>query len=305
MAARAVHIGACLLILNICIFDRIIIGSSVKRSRIVAGFWEKAARWMMLLSVVAAGISGVFWFAFVAISMSGLPPAEALHVPVVRLVLTKTQFGFLWQFRAGFWLALASVDTLALFLSVTHRFRTASVWLTGVLAALLLGSLAWSGHGNIGEPARWHFMADALHLLASAIWPTGLLPLMVLLVHLRATSSEGHDALALIVSRFSAMSLWSVAVLGATGLVNSCYMLRSFSDLSATLYGRVLLLKIVLFCLMVGLGSYNLLHLKPKMIASGDGESAACLRRSVTTELLMGIAVLVAVSLLGLISPPT
>ena len=53
------------------------------------------------------------------------------------------------------------------------------------VAAAVVGGIAWSGHGATGPAPLWHRAADVLHLLIGAVWPTGLLPLAVMLVGLR------------------------------------------------------------------------------------------------------------------------
>jgi putative copper resistance protein D len=312
MAARAVHFGACLLILGVWTFDRIVIAAVIrKQSIVVVRFWERTARWLMWLALPAALISGIAWFAFVAINMSGLPPQEALRPPVLRLVWSQTEFGGVWRLRSAFWLASTLAATWIFFLPARGRLRSALIWLLTMIGALLLGSLAWSGHGQFGQPVRWHLLADSLHLVVAALWPTGLLPLTLLLLCLRKTPApERSAALSLLVNRFSAMSLVSVGMLAATGIVNSCYMLQSVSDLIFSLYGRVLLLKIALFCLMIGIGAFNLLCLKPHISAGGDlgceatRKHAARLQVTIGAELFLGMAVVLVVALLGLIMPP-
>jgi putative copper resistance protein D len=103
-------------------------------------------------------------------------------------------------------------------------------------------------------------------------------------------------------ARFSAMSLTCVSLLTATGLVNACVLLGTVSNLWQTTYGRVLLVKIAVFTLMVGLGAINLLLLKPRL-ATGQRRAANWLGLTVTAELVLTIAVIAIVALLGLLPP--
>jgi copper resistance protein D len=50
-----------------------------------------------------------------------------------------------------------------------------------------------------------------------------------------------------VLSRFSVMGYVAVAVLIASGLINSWYLVGSFAALLGTLYGRPLLVKLSLF----------------------------------------------------------
>jgi putative copper export protein len=73
-------------------------------------------------------------------------------------------------------------------------------------------------------------------------------------------------------------------------------------------YGRWLLAKITLFCLMAGIGAVNLLRIKPRLLAenlpTADAESnAARLQFNVWLELFIGIIIIVIVAILGLLPP--
>ncbi len=77
VAARAVHFAACMLLLAVCTFDRIIIPAEIRRqAAAVVALWKQIAAWLFLVALSLAGLSGAAWFALVAIEMSGLPPAQ-------------------------------------------------------------------------------------------------------------------------------------------------------------------------------------------------------------------------------------
>lgn len=303
IAARAVHFGSCLLILGVCWFDRFAIPAQVRReSSLVVRFWANIAAGLILLALPMAAISGAAWFALVAMDMSDLPLNQALQTNVLRLVF-RTRFGQLWQWRLICWLATALAAGGICLSSAKPRLRSALIWLTLVFGVLLLGSLAWSGHGQDGRSPQWHLLADILHLIVAAVWPTGLLPFGVLLLCLRRTAADGQwSVLSKITNRFSATSLAAVALLAATGFVNSCYMLRTVSDLFLTTYGQVLLTKITLFLLAVALGAVNLIRLKPRL-ADRPANIAAKLQITTAAELILGTAAVVVVALLGTLPP--
>jgi putative copper resistance protein D len=304
-AARAFHFAACLTILAALVFDRFIMPRQMRRqivgdSPAIQLLWKKIAAWMLGLALPIAGLSGIAWFAVVTIDMTDLPLAQALQGDNLRLVLTHTHFGSLWQLRSAIWLATALFVIAA---ATKHPAHTALKWSATFSAALLVGSLAWSGHGQNGQPAQWHLLADVLHLLICAIWPIGLLPMTFLLLNLRRSNLPDRSLIASrIVNRFSAASLVAVGLLAATGIVNSCYLLDSVRDLLTTLYGRVLLTKILLFMLLVGIGAWNLLRLKPRLASSP--RNALKLQWMMAAELTLATAVILIVSLLGTLPLP-
>jgi putative copper resistance protein D len=226
---------------------------------------------------------------------------QAIKPATLRLVLTHTRFGGLWQLRAGIWLAtlLAIIGAAA----TKRRARETLIWSATCLAAALAGSLAWSGHGQNGQPVQWHLLADVVHLLVCGLWPIGLLPMSLLLLGLRRSDLPNRWAIASrIVNRFSTISLCAVVLLAASGLVNSCYLLDSVWDLVRSVYGRVLLAKILLFLLLVGIGAWNLFRIKPRLASSPRG--AGQLQWAMGAELALATAVIVVVAVLGTLPLP-
>jgi putative copper export protein len=141
----------------------------------------------------------------------------------------------------------------------------------------------------------------------SGLWPAGLLPLAVALRRVRKSPLPDAGAVtAAVVRRFSAISLFSVAALSATGLMNCWVLLGSTGALFHTRYGQTLAVKLALFIAMVVFGAVNLLVLRPRIAAAPrDGQAAPLhwLRFNITTELLLGTVIVVIVALLGMLAP--
>ncbi|UCM89166.1 copper resistance CopC/CopD family protein [Streptomyces marincola] len=115
-----------------------------------------------------------------------------------------------------------------------------------VLAAGTAATWAMSEHAATGRQTGIAIPAHILHLLAVAAWLGGLAALLVLL---RTAPALPRAA----VRRFSAVALTSVTVLAATGLYQSWRQVGfSWSALTGTSYGRLLILKVVLVALMLG-----------------------------------------------------
>jgi putative copper resistance protein D len=308
IAARAVHFGACLLIFGVWVFDRFIIVPAA------AAQWRSIARWLLALALPLAALSGAWWLGELALDMSGhaldmnIVSLVWKHMDIVSTVWKGTHFGQLWQLRLIYF-AVAAFSAL---LSRWTIFR----WIALIASGLLLGSLAWAGHGRTDQWTTAHLLADTVHLLTAGCWPIGLLPFGLMLLRLKrsaastpssGTPGEGRGGgdlpiMSQLTARFSAMSLTCVSLLTATGLVNACVLLGTVSNLWQTTYGRVLLVKIAVFTLMVGLGAINLLLLKPRL-ATGQRRAANWLGLTVTAELVLTIAVIAIVALLGLLPP--
>jgi putative copper resistance protein D len=100
---------------------------------------------------------------------------------------------------------------------------------------------------------------------------------------------------------FSAMSLVAVAVIAASGMVNSYFLVGSFQALVTTGYGRVLAVKLCLFVATAMLGGRNLFVHEPRM--ESDPGALQAMRRAVWIEIALGASIVVAVAILGTLAP--
>lgn len=114
-----------------------------------------------------------------------------------------------------------------------------------VIAAGIAGTWALAEHASTGIQPGIAMPVDVLHLLAVASWLGGL---AALLVALYRTPDITGDA----VRRFSRLAFGSVLVLTATGLYQSWRQVGSWSALTGTRYGQLLLVKVALVAVLVG-----------------------------------------------------
>ncbi|MFI0964397.1 copper resistance CopC/CopD family protein [Streptomyces sp. NPDC021080] len=118
-----------------------------------------------------------------------------------------------------------------------------------VVAAGLAATWAMAEHASTGLQPGIAMPVDVLHLLAVATWLGGLSTLVVALF--RAPADTPIEAGA--VHRFSRIAFGSVLTLVATGIYQSWRQLGSWSALTGTSYGRLLLVKIGLVAVLVGI----------------------------------------------------
>ncbi|WP_405916641.1 copper resistance CopC/CopD family protein [Streptomyces sp. NBC_00728] len=118
-----------------------------------------------------------------------------------------------------------------------------------VVAAGLAATWAMAEHASTGIQAGIAMPVDVLHLLAVATWLGGLSTLLVALF--RAPAEAQIEATA--VRRFSRLAFGAVLVLVSTGIYQSWRQLGSWSALTDTTYGQLLLVKVGLVALLVGI----------------------------------------------------
>nr|WP_189929276.1 copper resistance protein CopC [Streptomyces sulfonofaciens] len=120
-----------------------------------------------------------------------------------------------------------------------------------VVAIGLAATWALSEHASVGIQTRLAVPVDVLHLLAVATWLGGLATLLTALY--RAPSDAAPPIGAAAVRRFSAVAFGSVLVLVATGLYQSWRQVGSWSALTGTDFGRLLLVKVALVAVVVAI----------------------------------------------------
>ncbi|MER5482521.1 copper resistance protein CopC [Streptomyces sp. NPDC002812] len=115
-----------------------------------------------------------------------------------------------------------------------------------VVAAGIAATWALSEHASTGIQPALAMPVDILHLLAVAVWLGGLTALLVALHKV-----PGIERTA--IRRFSTVAFTSVVVLACTGTYQAWRQVGSWSALTGTDYGRLLLLKIGLVSVIVAI----------------------------------------------------
>jgi putative copper resistance protein D len=206
-------------------------------------------------------------------ALIGLPWGRVFSVQSVLALLTAV--GFLGAGRpGGSWALLA---LLALALAVTPAF---------------------AGHAGADDPKALSVAADAVHVLCAGLW---LGTLAALALTSRPFRPESAPLLLRRVRRFSKLGLTAAPVLLLSGSASAWLRLGRLGELWGSTYGRVLLVKLVVFAGVALAGLFNWRRATPQLAASGDPE---VLRRSMRNELLLALAVVVITALLVTTPPP-
>jgi len=300
IATRAIHFAATAVMTGSLVF-RTVVAKPALGSEEARLFRSQTLRvaWTGLTITIA---SGAIWLLLEATSMSGLPLGEAMTSAVLSTVLNQTQFGQVFEIR----IVLTAILVACL---AVGRYPLAD-WLALAAALGLTAAIAWTGHAGstLGELGNLHLAADALHLLAAAAWTGGLVSLVLLLAVVRrhqalAPASLAWDA----ARRFSRVGIISVATLLVTGTVNAWILVGSFHGLADTDYGRLLMLKMVAFGIMLAFAAVNRFWVTPRLAASSGNDLPIAAFRQLTRnsviEIALGFAVFAIVGLLGTLHP--
>lgn len=306
--ARAIHIAASILLAAVFGFRLIVLlpvaancGRIDRFQPRFKGVWARLA----LASWIIVVLSGLAWFWLVAASISGAANLLEVTPDTLQIMLFQTHFGHLWLIRGGCCLVMGAL-----------LLTGAPELLMAALSLVILVSLGPAGHAGaiVSRVGPLAVMGDMGHLAAAALWPGGLLPLLFILYREHRTAGGNNPQfVAEVVRRFSALSLAVVALLAATGILNAYFIVGSFPALFDTSYGQLLLIKIAFFFLMLCLGAWNLLVLKPRLCRAAMGangaeasaaQSIGSLVRSVACETLLAAAVILVIGFLDVTPPP-
>ncbi|MHB1207906.1 MAG: copper resistance D family protein [Rhodospirillaceae bacterium] len=173
-------------------------------------------------------------------------------------------------------------------------FRRGHPRALGIGAALAVGSFLMTGHAATAAPVWLMSTMVAAHLACAAFWIGALYPLS------RAIRLPAADAGGLM-TQFSRLAVWSVALLAASGAVISWVQLGHVSAIFTTPYGGRLAVKLALFAVLIALAAYNKLALTPRLTA---GAPAPRLRGIIGFEYVLYIFILGAAASLSVTEPP-
>ena len=175
---RAVHIGACMILLSLFSFELLVARPALKEiGRSASPHIEVLREQFRLLAVwsgLAAIVSGIVWFWIVLARITSGSLWELPSIDSVGVAITQTQFGRLWTWRLGLLLLFTIANLLArqkcrIFLWSSRAWQYVGL----VVATTLLASIAWAGHAGatIGAERPIHLAVDSAHLIAAGLGP--------------------------------------------------------------------------------------------------------------------------------------
>ena len=202
----------------------------------------RALLWTAWAAVLASAVGGVV---LQAATLRGSRLGEALDADAWTSVL-DSPFGRAWGSRAI--LALLAVPVLAA-LSRVGREVVRKPWFVISATAVGLGLLRTLGlvsHASEADLGAIGGIADLIHLLGVVAWVGGLVVLAAVVLPRREV-----EELRVVVPAYSRLALISISAIVVAGTVMAWDLSGSFDELRTTEWGRLLLLKIGLFTVVL------------------------------------------------------
>jgi copper transport protein len=292
--ARAVSFVTLLVVLGAVAFRSAVLPrtgvlTAEERSTVAAETARHAALWSVTLLLASAAK-----LYLQNRMMSGTAAADLAHM---RSMSMETHWGAAWRLQFG-----AGVVALIAFAMASRRM--AGGWfVAGVACVTLALSAALAGHAGAATSLRSFAIADdTLHIVGASAWLGSLFWMLshVVRTH-RTVDDRSATRVASLVTAFSPLALGSAAIVVLTGLASAWLRLGSVPALWSTSYGQVLIVKLFFLSGVTATGFYNWRFVQPSL---GTAAGTARLRRSGTSELVIGLVVIVVTAVLVAMPTP-
>jgi copper transport protein len=201
------------------------------------------------------------WVACTAATVVGLPlfgayssgggPVDVLDPAGLRDAL-GTRLGSVWLLRLALLLVALGLVRMLLALRTTDPVPRWWWWTAGAVGGALVATPGLAGHASTLELPVVAVAADAAHTAAMAVWIGGLVVLVA--VVLRGRDVERMEGA---ITRFSRVALVCVGVLVVTGTYQSWRLVGSFAALREDEFGRLLVVKLICFAVMLVVASFS------------------------------------------------
>lgn len=283
--SRLLHFTATFLLLGISAFLWKIAPGSL------AGRLETQLRPLLRLSLVVAVVTALSWLVLVAWSM-GEGLAELGQAGLMQTVLLDTGFGHAWLVRLGL---------IALLIATVALSQDYGSFAMVAASALVVASLGPVGHAAMesGVMAVLHAFNHAAHLTTAGLWVGGLVPLAAVLGQGRTSGEDGAALNAL--RRFSGVGHAIVALVVATGAINTWFILGGWPINVESRYQAMLLAKIGVVVVMTLLAIINRYVLLPRF--EGSRRVPRLLYCNTLVEVFLGFLAIGLVSYFATVEP--
>jgi putative copper export protein len=224
---------------------------------------------------------------------------------VFPLFLLKTKYGVISLIRV--------LLLVAIILLLFYRLKNNQKWVSFVtllFSLFVVTTLTMTGHQGTKGYVSLPFFLDLTHFIVITLWIGSLFYIRYCYSFLiKGASINLWNIFLNLINRFSKMATISVGIVVITGLALSLFNFDSFSKVISTQYGIVLLVKTFFVATILLFGALNKFFIIPYL--NNNTEHAwiklTALRNRLhmfmTTEVVLGLIILLATSVLTHLSP--
>jgi copper transport protein len=256
-------------------------------------------RWMQRViwsGWVLLGVSGILMLLLQVSIAAGISVLDAVTNPAFGAVLSGSRYGQVWLARLVLWLGLGGVLWFA-----RHERWLYQVAL--ILGGLILLTNSLYSHASVmQQDTLVAVVGDWLHLTATAVWIGGLIQFFIVIGSARHQFGSTTSILSDLVGHFSNFMRVTVAGLILSGFYAAWLQVGSLDALFTTVYGQVLLVKLILVVPLLAISAVNLI-LTQRGLQQGRTVWTERLRGLVGAEITLTVGILAAVGVMTAIAP--
>ncbi len=196
---------------------------------------------------------------------------QAFNPALLAGLVTQGQFG-------TYWIAREIIASVALLLSIAsvllikrnaRWFTELEPWLQFGLALFLLAAITLSGHAaaTSHDIVVYAVLSDLLHLIAASLWIGGMIYISVIYLPVLQSYPMLTRARSLltVLPRYSPLAFVGVGIMALSGPFNATTRMSSFNQLLSTLYGRALIVKVLLVGALLVTSAIHVFIMRPRL----------------------------------------
>jgi copper transport protein len=248
-----------------------------------AGAAHPRVRRIAVVSLIVLALASALNLVLQGGYAAGLSLGGSFSASVIRNVL-KTRFGRVYEVRFAL-LVLAAALVAVARKGLPQWWRWAAL-LVGVGIAATPG---FAGHASVGSNEPYALVADVVHVSAASVWIGGLVVLLAVVL-----PTVAFDESSVVVRGFSRNALYAVTAIVATGVFQAWRQIGTVAALRSTDYGKLVIVKTLLVAAVLSIAFVSRNVVQKQWAESRVGT----LRRTVTFEAVIAVAVLAVTSIL-------
>lgn len=246
---------------------------------------------------IAVGGAGVFMLLMQASLVANTTLLGAITSPALGQVIEESRYGVLWLSRMILWLLVGVAIVWP-----EPRWQRIRLWIILLLGLGILILHSEYSHSSAATESTPAIANDWLHLLATSLWIGGLAAFIAIIQPIRRTVNPSAQALARLIGQFTNYARICIVTLALTGLYSAWLHVGSLEALTNTLYGRTLILKLLLFAPVIVIAAINMIYTH-RGLDRGRLDWIGRFRGLLGAEIALTLGVLIAVGIMTSIQP--
>jgi copper transport protein len=195
----------------------------------------------------------------------------ALNPALLASLVTQGHFGTYWIAREVLCIAAIALSVAGILTKGRVRGLTLlTPWLQFLFALFILAAVTLSGHAaaTSNDIVVYAVLIDFLHLTAASLWIGGMIYISIVYLPIlkHYPTFTRTRSLLTVLPHYSPLAFIGVGIMAITGPLNATTRMSGFNQLFSTIYGRALIVKILLVGALLITSALHVLLLRPRLV---------------------------------------